>query len=195
MSDEFIIRHSSPTLAGLKTGNLFNCPYKDREELLLSLRSLNRRLVPKGVRVIPLKLFDNKVLLYIYRPRFLERDLAKQKTAELLMEYGYSVDKPDKCIVQLSRKICGVDTFPHEIGLFLGYPLEDVCGFVDHPKEGCKCTGYWKVYGDEKKAKKQFAAYRKCTSMYCAQAAKGRSIEQLTVATFCTFFKSNNCNL
>lgn len=25
MSEEMIIRHGSPTLAGLKTGNLFNC--------------------------------------------------------------------------------------------------------------------------------------------------------------------------
>lgn len=43
MSDEFIIRHCSPTLAGLKTGNLFNCPFQDKEELLLSIRSLNQR--------------------------------------------------------------------------------------------------------------------------------------------------------
>ena len=54
MSDEMIIRHCSPTLAGLKTGNVFNCPYSDRKELLSAVRSLNRRLVPKGVRVIPL---------------------------------------------------------------------------------------------------------------------------------------------
>ncbi|MDY5986415.1 hypothetical protein [Sporofaciens sp. SGI.106] len=52
MSDEMIIRHGSPTLAGLKTGILFNCSYSDKEELLDTLRSLNRRLVPKGVRII-----------------------------------------------------------------------------------------------------------------------------------------------
>lgn len=181
MSDEFIIRHSSPTLAGLKTGSLFNCPYKDKEELLLSLRSLNRRLVPKGVRVIPLKLFDDKVLLYIYRPSRLEQDLAERETAEWLVEYGYAVDKPGKCVVQLIRRMCDSDIFPHEIGLFLSYPLEDVCGFINRSGEGCKCTGYWKVYGDEQKARRQFAEYRKCTNIYCAQAAKGRSIEQLTV--------------
>lgn len=30
MSDEMIIRHGSPTLAGLKTGNLFNCSYSGK---------------------------------------------------------------------------------------------------------------------------------------------------------------------
>lgn len=182
MSDEFIIRHSSPTLAGLKTGNLFNCPYSGKEELLLSLRSLNRRLAPKGVRVVPMKLLgNNKVLLYIYRPSRLEQDFAEQKIAGMLEEYGYSVDKPGKCVAELSQRIYSSDTFPHEIGLFLSYPFEDVCGFINNPGEGCKCTGYWKVYGNEQKARRQFEEYQKCTNSYCAQAAKGRSIEQLTV--------------
>lgn len=88
MSDEFIIRHCSPTLAGLKTGNLFNCPFQDKEELLLSIRSLNQRLVPKGVRVIPMKVFEQKVLLYIYRPAHLANDFAEKDIADLLKNCG-----------------------------------------------------------------------------------------------------------
>lgn len=182
MSDEFIIRHCSPTLAGLKTGNLFNCPYTDKEELLRSLRSLNRRLRPKGVRIIPMNLFDNKVLLYLYRPNRLKHDLEETQIASLLAEYGYAVDHPGKCVVQLSRRLRGMGQFPHEIGLFLSYPVEDVCGFMKSPGEGYKCIGCWKVYGDEQRAKKQFAKFQKCTNIYCAQAAQGKSIEQLTVA-------------
>lgn len=181
MSDEFIIRHCSPTLAGLKTGNLFNCPFQDKEELLLSIRSLNQRLVPKGVRVIPMKLFERKVLLYIYRPSYLANDFAERDIADLLKNCGYCTETPGKCVVQLIRKICDSNEFPHEIGLFLSYPPEDVSGFMKSPEEGCKCTGYWKVYGDEQKAKKIFAEYEKCTLRYCELAAKGRSIEQLTI--------------
>ena len=41
------------------------------------------------------------------------------------------------------------DNFPHEIGIFLGYPLKDVVGFMGYGKyKFCK-TRYWKVYGDE----------------------------------------------
>lgn len=69
MSDEMIIRHGSPTLAGLKTGNLFNCPYSGKKELLDTLRSLNRRLVPKGVRIIPLRLSEERVLLACFKSR------------------------------------------------------------------------------------------------------------------------------
>ena len=63
MSDEMIIRHCSPTLAGLKTGNIFSCPYSNKKELFCAVRSLNQRLVPKGVRVVPLRMSAERVLL------------------------------------------------------------------------------------------------------------------------------------
>ena len=59
MSEEQLVRNCAPTLAGLKTGNLFSCPYTCREELLDSLRQLNRRLGSKGIRAIPLRLRDD----------------------------------------------------------------------------------------------------------------------------------------
>lgn len=182
MSDEMIIRHGSPTLAGLKTGNLFTCSYSGKKELLDTLRSLNCRLAPKGVRIIPLRFSEKKVLLYIYRPGKLKQDFAVKETSDLLEEYGYSVDNPGKCIAQLSRRLNEAEEFPHEIGLFLGYPSEDVKGFIKNRAAGYKCIGCWKVYGNEQDAKKQFERYKKCASVYCAQWANGKSIEQLTVA-------------
>lgn len=182
MSDEMIIRHGSPTLAGLKTGNLFNCPYPGKKELLAALRSLNRRLAPKGVRIVPLHRSEEKVLLYIYRPGKLKLDFAVKEASDLLEAYGYSVDDPGKCIAELSRRLQEAEEFPHEIGLFLGYPSEDVKGFIENRAAGYKCSGCWKVYGNEQDAKKQFERYRKCTNVYCTQWANGKSIEQLTVA-------------
>ena len=87
-----------------------------------------------------------------------------------------------KCICQLARKIRSEAEFPHEIGLFLGYPPEDVCGFMENRACNCKCIGCWKVYGDEAAAKKKFAQYKKCTRIYQDQWAKGTDIERLTVA-------------
>ena len=39
--------------------------------------------------------------------------------------------------------------FPHEVGLFLSYPPEDVKGFIAHRANDFKCAGLWKVYGNE----------------------------------------------
>ncbi len=182
MSDEMIIRHCSPTLAGLKTGNIFSCPYSNKKELFCAVRSLNQRLVPKGVRVVPLRMSAERVLLYIYRPNKLESDLAVEEAANILEEYGYCVKDFGQCVVRLRRRLYESEEFPHEIGLFLGYPPEDVRGFIENRAGGYKCTGVWKVYGDENNAKKQFDRYKKCTDVYCSQWARGKSIERLTVA-------------
>ena len=182
MSDEMIICHCSPTLAGLKTGNLFNCPCSDKKELILAVRSLNKRLAPKGIRVIPIQVCEQRVLIYLYRPDKLENDLAVEEAGEILRACGYSTGDCDKCVVRLSRRLQESGDFPHEIGLFLGYPPEDVRGFIENHAEGYKFVGCWKVYGDEKSAKKQFARYKKCTDVYCSQWANGKSIERLTVA-------------
>ena len=182
MSDDYFIRHCAPTLAGIKTGSLFTCPFRSKQELLESLRHMNKRLLPKGLRVLPLRFHENKALIYIYRPKRLTLDLTNPAAVRILQQHGYDNETCEKCIVRLVQRLRCQDDFPHEIGLFLGYPPEDVCGFIENRACNCKCVGCWKVYGDEKAAKKKFAQYKKCTKIYCDQWAKGKDIERLTVA-------------
>lgn len=182
MSEDLLVRHCSPTLAGLKTGNLFACSYVDIHELRDAIRRLNRRLSKKGLRILPLRFQNNRALIYVYRPSHLSRDLQHETACRLLCERGYEMSTPERCVATLMKRLCECQDFPHEIGLFLGYPPEDVCGFIENKAEGCKCVGCWKVYGDEGEAKKTFAKYKKCTDVYCTQFAKGRAIEQLTIA-------------
>ncbi|MFR7758736.1 MAG: DUF3793 family protein [Christensenellales bacterium] len=182
MSEEMIINHCSPTLAGIKTGALFNCAYPSEREMRSAVRSWNKTLSPKGLRVLPLRYNGRTALIYIYRPAMLSIDLKNETARRLLAECGYVSETPEGCIVQLMRRFAECDKFPHEIGLFLGYPPEDVCGFIANKACGYKCAGYWKVYGDEETAKKTFAKFEKCTRCYCRQHAKGTGIERLAVA-------------
>lgn len=181
MSEELIVRHCSPTLAGLKTGNLFSCPYNTKDELTDYVRRLNQRLHSKGLRVLPVRLSNQRALIYLYRPERLKRDFSVEAARGLLLERGYPCDHPSQCVIRLIQRLREGEEFPHEIGLFLGYPPEDVQGFIDN-KSDCKYTGCWKVYGDDRAAQALFAKYKKCTDVYCAQWAKGKSIERLTVA-------------
>lgn len=167
MSEEMIINHCSPTLAGIKTGALFNCAYPSERELRSSVRAWNKTLSPKGLRVLPLRYNGRTALIYIYRPAMLSADLKNELARRLLAKCGYVSETPEGCIVQLLRRFAECEEFPHEIGLFLGYPPEDVCGFIANKACGYKCVGYWKVYGDEEKAKKAFARFEKCTRCYC----------------------------
>lgn len=183
MPEELIVRHCSPTLAGMKTGNLFACTFDNAEQMKKDLRKLNRIFVKKGLRILPLRFHNNRALIYVYRPARLCRDLQHNIACQLLKECGYECGEvTERCIAQLIKRINESNEFPHEIGLFLGYPPEDVCGFIENKADGCKCVGCWKVYGDEEEAKKIFAKYKKCTDVYCTLFANGRSIERLTVA-------------
>jgi len=178
MSEELIVRHCAPTLANLKTGSLFVCPITDRPSFFSSLRSLNELLVPKGLRALPLRIREYSALVYLYRPSRLKKDLEDPAAVKILQDHGYSCY--GKCLPKLIERVRASEEFPHEIGLFLGYPPEDVQGFLDH--RPCKCSGCWKVYGDENKAKKTFDLYKKCERVYCQQLARGIDIKRLTVA-------------
>ena len=182
MSEEMIVRHCSPTLAGLKTGNLFSCSYNDRGEILGFLREWNTKLRSKGVRLIPLRLQASRALIYVYRPSQLSKDLCDSNVCDLLSRRGYRTDNCRKCVVELMRRIRQSADFPHEIGLFLGYPCEDVKGFIENKATCAKCVGCWKVYGDADKAQKQFERFKKCTRVYQKQYESGRPLTRLTVA-------------
>ena len=68
MSEDFLIRSCAPTLAGIKTANLFACPYKNKAEVVDALCNLNRKLSRKGLRILPLRFSEDKALIYLYRP-------------------------------------------------------------------------------------------------------------------------------
>lgn len=182
MSDEVIVQNCSPTLAGLKTGNLFSAEFQSKQELLNDIRILNKRLSPKGLRIIPMRYMEKRALLYLYRPSHLKEDLSSEEAYNILMNMGYNCASPEECIAKLIKKLKSAAEFPHEIGLFLGYPPEDVRGFIENNAANYKLIGTWKVYGDEKKAAETFNKFQKCTNVYCRQWKNGRSIEQLSVA-------------
>lgn len=182
MSEEQLIMHCSPTLAGLKTGNLFTAEYHSGMEIFDEIRRLNRILVPKGLRILPMGKAGKRVLIYVYRPEKLKNDFNNECVCGLLEEFGYPYQRPEECVVRLAEKLREGEDFPHEIGLFLGYPPEDVQGFIRNGAKNCKCVGCWKVYGNVEQAKKKFRQFQTCTDIYCAQWKKGFSIEQLIVA-------------
>ena len=73
MSESRIISQCAPTLAGIKTGSLFPHPYDSKEQVYRDIREINRRLIPKGLCLIPLRFTEKNVLLYLYRPAWLRR--------------------------------------------------------------------------------------------------------------------------
>lgn len=181
--ERHLIDYCAPTLASLKTGNLFRIPCRCHEALETSLQQLRRKLEPKGVSLEVIHHYPQNVLVYVYRPVRLQQDLKQPGAAKLLREYGYEGTSVEQALAHLKKRIAAADGFPHEIGLFLGYPLGDVMGFIENRGKNCKCVGCWKVYCDECEAQKMFARFDKCCAVYRRLFAEGRrSLCQLTVA-------------
>lgn len=182
MTEELIVKHCSPTLAGMKAGNMFTCPYECYQQVKEDIRQINRRLRAKGLRMIPLRFSEKRVLLYLYRISKLNSDLSNKHARELLSKEGYLEDHCNTCIVKLVEKFRKCEGIPHEVGLFLGYPPEDVQGFIENRACDYKCSGCWKVYGNKEEALKTFQKYKICTEIYCAQWKSGAPLEALAVA-------------
>lgn len=179
--ERYLVSYCSPTLAGLKTANLINYTFFSEEELMNSLFSLNDKLNVKGVYAEILRLRDSNALILVYRRNLLIEDFMRKDVKEFLYSYGYCCESIDDYISYLKIRLNLIDGFPHEIGLFLGYPLEDVVGFIKNKGKNSKYTGCWKVYTNESEAIKNFKKYKKCKDIYLKLFLKGKPVEQLTI--------------
>lgn len=179
---KYLVEHCAPTLAGLKTASLFNLSFSTREELDQKVLMANQMLNDKGLYFEVLRLRQTSALIYVYRHQQLEMDLSRLESQQLLLKVGYSSVVLRPCLELLKERLCYQETFPHEIGLFLGYPVEDVVGFIRHQGKNSKHTGYWKVYGDVVESIKLFTKFKKCKHIYKQRFGSGVSIQQLIVA-------------
>ena len=182
MLEQYLVEHCSPTLAGLKTANLFSVRFIDEEELNQHMKQCEKKFQNKGVSLILLKKRADTALIYVCRREKLQKDLQKNGVKEFLKKYGYENTEPEQCLALLKKRFEASEDFPHEIGIFLDYPLGDVIGFIQNGGQNYKCSGCWKVYCNECEALKMFQKYHKCREVYRNLWAKGRSVLQLTVA-------------
>lgn len=177
-----IIRHCSPTLAGMKTGNLFSYSFNNYCHLSDQISDFNALLNSRGVYFEILKTNASRVLIYVYRRNHLVADLSCPKVNTFLQNIGYPTNDVESCLAYLSSRIQNSIDFPHEIGLFLSYPFEDVQGFINHQGKNCQHCGCWKVYRNTNDKIKLFNKFEKCTRTYCQRLINGSSLLKLTVA-------------
>ena len=180
--EKCLIEYCAPTLASLKTASLFCMPdTAELESLEQQVLLWNSQLWEKGLFLTILCQRGEKILVYVCRSSHLQADLQKPGVARFLSDFGYKNTDLRYAVNRLAQRLEEAMCFPHEIGIFLGYPLGDVIGFIRNEGRNCKCSGPWKVYGDEYEALKTFARFKKCREIYARLWEQGRSIRQLTV--------------
>ncbi len=179
--EKSIVEHCSPTLAGIKTANLFTVKFNSVQQLDKNIEKIQSYFDNSGISLRVLRQRENTALIYLFRIHMLENDLKDKNSVEILNRYGYKNLTVSQSVDKLSERLGSIDEFPHEIGLFLGYPPQDVEGFICNNGKNCNLCGYWKVYGDTEEALAKFAKYDKCRMVYKRLWLEGRDIMRLTV--------------
>ncbi len=181
ITERALIEHCSLTLSSLKTASLFTVTFEDAQELALDVSFWNSRFYQSGVTLKLLKVDERSALVYMYRQDMLESDMKDAKASYILSQFGYESLNVDTAMERLSERLSAASEFPHEIGLFLGYPADDVEGFICNKGQNCNFCRYWKVYGDVDEAQLTFAKYDKCKAVYKKLWQEGQDILRLTV--------------
>lgn len=181
--EESLIRFAAPTLAGVKVAALYNHQFRNMSDCLESIKEYNLWLNRKGVFIELMRHNNGFYLLYVYRKKQLVDILNNKDIRLFLDEYGYSNEEKNiSCYVDtLKNRIRDSISFPHEMGVFLGYPLADVKAFIEQKGEGYALCGEWKVYHDVQNAESFFAKLRKTREVYWRVYRNGRNLVDMIV--------------
>lgn len=173
--------HTAPTLLGIKCASLFSLSSSEFD-LDFHSQYFNRRTAAMGLASRILCRCKNRSLILVYSREQLAKRLSDSAVRAILERYGYTSDMTvGECLDRLSERIGDSGSFPHEIGVFLGYPVEDVVGFIENKGENFKLCGAWKVYGSVENARRTFADYDRCRNFLCNKLNGGADIYQTLV--------------
>ncbi|MGN1412408.1 MAG: DUF3793 family protein [Oscillospiraceae bacterium] len=176
-----LIEYCSPTLASLKVASLFRYYYDNIFELYQIINEEKDWLSQKGIFIEVITIDEKSALIYIFREKHLQDILNNDDIKPFLKNKGYTSFSVRSCLDTL-KKHFETTPCPHEIGIFLGYPLDDVISFIENKGQNCQYCGYWKVYHHKNDALKIFSKFTKCTKIYKKLFSEGTSIQKLTVS-------------
>ena len=172
--------HCAPTLLGIKPANLVSFSKTKAPNVMEHILKYSARLKKEGICLKVVCGCKKHYLLLVYRPELLYEYLSRPENRSFLAEQGYDpVATPQAYIDTLTERYAKNQQCPHEIGIFLGYPLEDVIGFTLHKGNDYKYCGHWKVYGDVQSAIELFTLYKECSRFTCDKIKEGYTITQV----------------
>lgn len=170
--------YCAPALAGIKPSNLLSYPTENTARVKAELLGLNKQLNRSDIYIKILCEYEKRLLILVYRRSKLLEYLNRSEIAAYLTGCGYKCQNSlENYLSVLSERIAGSSDFPHEVGAFLGYPIEDIYGFINH--KSCKYTGYWKVYGNVERAKMLFKKYDSCRNAVICRMNMGKSLTDM----------------
>lgn len=166
----------APLITGLKISNLLIVPSGNE-------RAIRAILNQTGISCYRLASTGNKITYLLFCREQLEWYLLGGSVKEIFEEEGYQKYFLGNILLEFSSRyqkfLDGGKEFPHEMGLLLGYPIEDVKGFVEHQGRNFLYSGYWKVYANKSAKISLFRKYELAQATLIQLLSQGVSMRDI----------------
>lgn len=157
-----LLYHCAPTIYKKKAANIFSIQNIDDFNLTAVINEYEKILNYLNLKLCVLCTREKNTLFYIYSEKALLRIISTPKIKNFLKSHGYNEFSVEKALNFLISRFDSCIEFPHEIGIFLDYPLEDVKSFIQNKGQNFLHCGCWKVYHNPDDAIYIFKQYEQC---------------------------------
>ncbi len=148
------------TMVGVKPAELLNLPINEGETKNLALEELRVFfLQDENTKLREIKIQNGRIQVLFYHSTSLDKALCNSANLRFLRSLGYPEQYSVETYVDFLISRLYKKDFPHEIGLFLGYPLKDVLGYIGHPSLKLVKINGWKIYGNDKLSNKRYESF------------------------------------
>ena len=166
----------APFIAGLKISNLLIFRRDELDELKDILKQV-------GISYFVVAVMDGRAAVLVFDRYRLEGYLQEGKVRQIFRDMGYQDFALGKILLVFRLRyesyLMQKQEFPHEMGLLLGYPVEDVEGFIFNRGRNCLYAGYWKVYKDLPEKMLLFHKFEKARDAVVQLSFRGIGIEEI----------------
>lgn len=166
----------APLITGIKISNLLIIPSENEKTLRMILHQ-------SGLSFYRLISTKEKMTFLLFQRLELQAYLQKKEVQQFLKKEGYENLEFGSILRKFQERyqqyMHGQMAFPHEMGLLLGYPIEDVQGFVENDGEGYLYSGYWKVYAEVEKKIELFHEYENAKELVIQKLAEGKGMREI----------------
>ena len=171
-----LVSHCTPLLAGMKVAHMLTC----ERTVYCKIAHL---VCGTGIQIRPLTRNSDRITFFLYDELALARHVNSHLNAEFLRLHGYEDLSLPHVFREVSRRYAsyknGTASFPHELGVLLGYPLHDVIGFMEHGGKNCLFCGYWKVYSQPEQKAYLFRSFDRAREHFLSSLQRGNGIRDI----------------